>query len=356
MSKGPGMSGGTKVFPADHLRRLGEELFTACGAPAEEAAIVAGELVEASLMGLESHGVTRYIMYVEEVLAGRIKPGAPVVRVRETPTLALVDCGFNFGPVSATRMVDLVVAKARAIGIAFCVSRHSHHVGRLGGYVQRAAEQGVFCLAVANSSKHGHFVVPWGGREGRLATNPLAYGVPTGGRPVVLDMSTSMIAEGKIRVLMHAGEPVPPGRILDGNGQPTIDPKGFYGPPRGTILPLGGELGYKGFGLGLLVEILGSTMAGEAVTDEYRYVNGLGLIAIDPKPLCGLDAFRKLMDDLAAYVTSAPPAPGHSEVVMPGALDFRMREARLRDGIPLPEATCQQLVEVAAKVGVTARL
>jgi uncharacterized oxidoreductase len=307
-------------------------------------------------MGLESHGVTRYIMYVEEALAGRVKPGGPIRVERETPSLAVVDCGFNFGPVAGARMVEIVAAKARSAGIAYAVSRHCHHVGRLGAYVQRAAEQGLFCLATANSSKHGHFVVPWGGREGRLATNPLAYGVPTSGRPVVLDMSTAMVAEGKIRVLMHAGQPVPEGRILDGHGEPTTDPKAFYGPPRGAILPFGSDLGYKGFGLGLLVEILSSTLAGEAVTDDYRYVNGLGLVAIDPQPLCGRERFRQLMDDLSAYVTGSAPAAGHAEVLMPGALDFRTREERLRDGIPLPDETCRQIAEVAARVGVQARL
>jgi uncharacterized oxidoreductase len=345
-----------RTFSADHLRRLGEELFQACGAPPSEAVVVATELVEASLMGLESHGVTRYIMYVEEVLAGRLKPGAPVSIARETPTLAVVDCGFNFGSVAGARMVDIAVAKARTAGMAYVVSRHCHHVGRLGAYVQRAAEQGLFCLATANSSKHGHFVVPWGGREGRLATNPLAYGVPTSGDPVVLDMSTAMVAEGRIRVLMHAGQSVPEGRILDGQGQPTTDPKQFYGPPRGAILPFGSELGYKGFGLGLLVEIVSSTLAGEAVTDEYRYINGLALVAIDPEPLCGRERFRQLMDDLAAYITSSPPAQGHDEVLMPGGLDFRTRQQRLQEGIPLPEETCRQIAEVAAKVGVRADL
>ena len=345
-----------KVFTADYLQSLGEELFVACGAPPDEAAIVANELVDASLMGLESHGVTRYIMYVEEVLAKRIKPGAPVRLVRETPTLAVVDGGFNFGQVGAMRMVDIVCTKAREAGIAFAVSQHCHHVGRLGAYPQKAAEQGLFCLAVVNSSKHGHFVVPWGGSEGRLATNPLAYGVPTGEKPVVMDMSTSMIAEGKIRVLMHAGEPVPEGRILDGEGQPTTDPKAFYGPPRGNILPFGSELGYKGFGLGLLVEILGSVLAGEALTNEYRYINGLALLAIDPEPLCGATRFRGLMDELCAYMTSTPPASGHEEVVMPGELDFRAREQRRRDGIALSAETCRQIEAAARQVGVKVRL
>lgn len=345
-----------KIFPADELRKIGHEIFMACGAPAEDAAVVVDVLVEASLMGLESHGVTRYIWYVEEVLNGRIKPGAPIRVVKETLTMAMVDCGFNFGPVGATRMVEIVCDKARQSGMAFVVSQHCHHVSRLGAYVQKAAERGLFCLATANSSKHGHWVVPWGGREGRLATNPLAYGVPTGGRPVVLDMSTAMISEGKIRVLMHEESSVPEGCILDAEGHPTTAPRAFYGPPRGTILPFGSKLGYKGFGLGLLVEILSSTLAGEAITDEYRYINGLALIAIHPDPLCGEERFRHLMDDLCAYITTTPPAPGHKEVVMPGALDFRTRERRLSEGIPLPDETCRQIIETAKRVGVRVRL
>ena len=119
---------------------------------------------------------------------------------------------------------------------------------------------------------------------------------------------------------------------------------------------MGGELGYKGFGLGLLVEILGSVLAGEALSDEYRYLNGLALLAIDPEPLCGSDRFRGLMDALSGYITDTPPAPGYDEVSMPGERDFRTRDQRLRDGIPLPEETCRQIVEAGRRVGVEVRL
>jgi len=342
-----------RTFSAEYLRSVGIELFSACGAPPEEAAIVTDELVEASLMGLESHGVTRYIWYTEQVLVGKIKPGAQIRIVRETPTTAIVDCGFNFGQVGAVRMVDIVCGKAEKNDLACVVSRNNHHVGRLGSYAQKVAERNMLCLAAANSAKHGHWVVPWGGREGRLATNPLAYAVPTNGLPVVLDMSTSMISEGKIRVLMYGGERVPPGCMLDGYGNPVTDPKAFYATPHGSILPLGSQFGYKGFGLGLLVEILSGTMAGVESTVDLPYINGLCLIAINPAAFCGTGRFKELMDDLSTYMTTTPPAPGHDEVVMPGALDFRMRERRLAEGIPLPEETWRLIVETAARVGLT---
>jgi uncharacterized oxidoreductase len=162
-----------------------------------------------------------------------------------------------------------------------------------------------------------------------------------------------MIAEGKIRVLMYEGKPLPPGSIQDAEGNPTTDPKAFYGPPRGTIRPFGSELGYKGFGLGLLVEILSGILAGMASTVDHPYINGLCLIAIDPAAFCGVARFKELMDDLSAYIATTPPAPGHREVIMPGTLDFRMREKRLAEGIPLADETWRLIVETAARVGVT---
>src|SRR5262249_33864413 len=156
-----------------------------------------------------------YIMYAEMCLSGGIVPGAPTTIIKETPTTAIVECGRNFGLVSARFMVDLAEQKARQNGMACILSQNCHHVGRLGTHPQRLAERGLLGLAFANSIKAGHFVVPFGGREGRLATNPLAFAAPAPGNPIILDMSTSMIAEGKIRTLMHSGQPIPPGSIID---------------------------------------------------------------------------------------------------------------------------------------------
>ncbi len=341
-----------KILPAEYLRRVGIAIFSACGAPPEDAAIVSDELVEASLVGVDSHGVMRYAQYVEDVLEGKIRPGAQACVVKESETTAIVDCGFNFGPVSARRMVDIACAKAKQNGVVCVVSENSHHVGRLGAYAEKIAARDLFCVAAANSSKHGHFVVPWGGREGRLGTNPLAFAAPTSNGPIVLDMSTSMLPEGKIRILVQQGGHVPRGCIQDAQGNPTTDPTTFYGPPRGTILPFGGELGYRGFGLSLLVEILSGILAGQATSIENRYINGLCLIVISPHAFCGTERFKELMDDLVAYITTTAAAPGFAEVIMPGAPEHRMREQRLAEGIPVADETWRRIVEAAKRVGV----
>jgi hydroxycarboxylate dehydrogenase B len=356
-----------KTFPAKELHDLGKELFIACDAPAAEADDVAAHLVEASLMGIDSHGVVRYIWYVEQCLEGGICPGAQVQVLRDGGHVALVDCAMNFGQVGAGFMVDLVRSRARDGGIAFATSRHCHHVGRLGAYPQALAEAGLFGFAVANSQRHGHFVVPWGGREGRLATNPLAWAAPTAGHPILLDMSTSMTPEGKVRTALHASEQLPEGRILDAEGLPTTDPAAFYGgvdgPPQGAILPFGGDLGYRGFGLGLLVEVLGASIAGvelgEAQPPETRlpYINGFSLLAIDPGAITGdRDRFGVLTEELKAYITGSPPGPGHEEVILPGEREFRTLNQRQEDGVPLPEETCRQINAVAEKLGVAANL
>ena len=210
----------------------------------------------------------------------------------------------------------------------------------------------MLALGTCNSPIHGHFVLPWGGREGRLGTNPIAYAVPTGGDPVVADFSTSVAPEGKIRFYRNEGKSVPDGWILDADGKPTNDPNAFYGPPRGGILPLGAGAGHKGFAVGLLVEILGSALAGLSSRDPERFGNGVCFIVVDPSAFCPLEEFRRLMDETVAYIKSSPPAPGFDEVLVPGELEFRTRRQRQETGIPVDPATLESMREHGARLGV----
>jgi hydroxycarboxylate dehydrogenase B len=201
-------------------------------------------------------------------------------------------------------------------------------------------------------------VVPWGGREGRLGTNPIAFAAPTKGWPVVLDMSTCMIPEGRIRVALYQGAQLPENCIQDPDGNPITDPARFYSQdssniPLGTILPFGApRFGYKGYGLAMMIEIMGAIMSGEDATVDHNRSNGISLIVIDPDHFCGVDLFRELVDRFCAYQMSSKPAPGFREVVVPGVYDFRAREKRLAEGIPIEDGVWKEVVEAATEIGV----
>ena len=345
------MDSEARLLTAETLRLVGLAIFRALGASREEATTVVNELIEASLMGIDSHGVMRFVQYAEEVWSGQIKPGAVVEIVRQTPSTAIVDCGFNFGAVSAQRMIPIVCGKASQTGIGCVVSRNSNHVGRLGSWVERVASYQMLGLAVVNVAKNRHAVAPYGGRDARLGTNAIAWAAPASPQPIVFDASTAMISEGRLRLHAQTGEPVPEGRIIDSDGHPTTDAAAFYGPPKGAILPFGMPLGHKGFGLSLLVEILGGCLAGVQIGEDTAQRNGLCLIAVSPDAFIGQDRFRTLVDDLSQYVTASPPADGYDEVLMPGVVEQRTRSRRLAEGIPVAEETWRRILEVAKRAG-----
>jgi uncharacterized oxidoreductase len=342
----------SRPFRSESVTQLGVALFTASGASEDHARATATSLVTSSLMGHDSHGVIRVPEYLGFVADGSIIVDAPMAVERTGPATAVVDCGRGFGAIGAEKAISVGIEIAREQRTACVITRHCNHVGRLGAWVQLAADHGMLGLATCNSPIHGHAVLPWGGRDGRLGTNPIAYAIPTSGDPVVADFSTSVAPEGKIRVHRNLGKPVPDGWIKDADGNATNDPNAFYGPPRGGILPLGAGAGHKGFALGLLVEILGSALAGVGSHDPNAFGNGVCFIVIDPSAFCPLAEFRKLMDETVAYIKSSRPAPGFAEVIVPGELEFRTLRQREIDGIPIDQATLQAIRAHGARLGV----
>ncbi len=339
-------------FEADQLLDFTIQIFHACGTPQDEARIVAEHLVEANLLGYDTHGMIRIPQYVEAIREGVIKPGAPVSTERETDTTAIVDGGWNFGQVVGVKAMEIGIAKARCFHTATVVAKRCNHAGRLGAFTQRAAEDNLLALGVCNSPRHGHFVLPWGGIDGRLATNPFSFAAPCGSAwPIVADFSTAETSEGKVRLHRNLRTPLPSGTIVDSQGAPTTDPLKFYGPPRGAILPFGGEKGYRGYALSLLVEILGGVMGGSSTTVD-QPGNGLAFVIIDVNAFLPLQEFGVLMEELRDYVKSARPAQGTHQVLLPGEPDFETREERLRFGIPIDDETWDQVLEAASSAGV----
>jgi uncharacterized oxidoreductase len=341
-------------YSVDFLKTVTTNIFVACGTPLEDASIVAEQLVAANLMGLDSHGVALLPLYVKWIGRGTTQPGAPVAVAYEQGGISVVDCGFNFGQVGGLRAMQVAIEKATEHSVACVLTRHCNHVGRLGYFTQMAAEAGMFALATCNSAKSGHYVVPFGGLEGRLATNPISYAVPGGEYPLVADFSTSTMSQGNVHLYRDRGQELPEGAVIDAAGNPTIDPGVLYGSPRGWILPLGGAFGYKGFALGLLVEILSGTLIGDRITAEkHDGSNGVCFIVIDISAFLPVDQFRELMGDLIAYMKSAPPAPGFEEVMLPGEIDFQIMAERLAQGIPIAPATWQSIQETAQALDVS---
>ena len=343
----------TSFYRPELIEEVGVQLFVAAGTPEQEARIVSQHLVESSLMGHDSHGVMRIPEYLELIETGRVIPGGEIT-VRETsPSTAIIDCGGNFGQVGGRAAVDDAITRATEHQVATVITSNCNHVGRLGAYVQRAADQQMLAIATCNSPVHGHFVLPHGGREGRLATNPLAYGVPTEGDPIVADFATSVAPEGKIRYYRNIGTPLPDGWILDAEGNASNDADDFYGPPRGGILPLGAAAGHKGYALSLLVEILGSALAGNECDDPGNAGNGICLIVINPAAFSGQQLFRQLAGTTGRYMKTSPPAPGFEEVLVPGELEFRTLRKRQQEGIPLDDQSRDAILQQAEKLSVT---
>ncbi|MFQ6053864.1 MAG: Ldh family oxidoreductase [Candidatus Bathyarchaeia archaeon] len=342
------------VLSAEQLRATSTAIFEALGAPPDEAKLVADLLVEANLTGHDSHGVIRLPIYARGIRMGAVKPGAEITVVEETPSTAVVG-GWNFGQVVCTYAMNLCIRKAKRSVVALVLARHCQHAGRLNAYAELALEHDMIGVVSVNSTTS---VAPYGGRTKQLGTNPLCFAVPAGEEPpMVLDMATSVWARGKIMVHLARGEELPEGVFLDPEGNPTTDPTWYN---RGGVLrTLGGIVGYKGYGLSLLVEILTGALtgAGCSSSEEYRSRpfyggNGVFMMAIDVGRLTDIDAFKRRVDDLFRSVKNSPTAPGYHEILIPGDPERRRREKNLREGIYVEDETWNKIRALGRELNV----
>ncbi len=337
------------------LERAAIAIFEGAGVPGDEARIVSQHLVGANLAGHDSHGVLRIPQYIRAVRTGRVKPGAPPQVLNETATTASIDAQSSFGQVAARYAMSLAMDKAGQSGIAALTVRNSYHTGRIASYTLMAAEQGFVSVVMGNAGGGGQSVAPFGGIARRLATNPISIAAPASdGRPVVIDMATSVAAEGKLRDYLQKEKSVPVGWIVDSLGQPTTNPKEFYAPPGGALLPLGGQSGHKGFGLGFMVDILAGALSGAGVCrpGAPEPKDGLLMIALEVQRFVPLEVFHEHVAQLVAHVKSCPAAPGFAEVCVPGEIERREEQRRRAEGIEVDERTWAELCKVAADIGV----
>jgi uncharacterized oxidoreductase len=337
----------------ERLKQLVATLFTKAGSRPEESERIAHYLVEANLAGHDSHGVIRVPSYIDWVRTGKVIPNQKAKVVFENDTIAILDGQCGFGQVLGETAMAIGIDKAGRQGVAVVALRNSGHLGQIGAWALLAARANKLSLHFVNTTGAGLLVPPHGGISRRLSANPVAAGVPAkGGTPIVLDISTSTIAEGKIRVALNKGTQVPEGCLIDAQGRPTTDPKTFYGPPPGAILPFGG---HKGYGLSLVAELLAGALTGGGCSTPGvdRVVNNMLTILLDPSMFQTEEEFQQEVSRFLAFVKSAEKATPQSEIFIPGEPEEQTRQRRLRDGIELDETTWNQIVQTGRTLGVT---
>lgn len=343
------------TLSAQVLLNYATQLFVASGVPTDEAEIVARSLVEANLRGHDSHGVMRIPQYLDTMRDGKMFANVALDVMDETPALFAADANWGLGQVQAHRMLARIMEKAKALGVAAGTLRRCGHIGRLGEYAERAAAAGMVLIGTVNSHGQGRRVAPPGGIEGRISTNPLCIGAPTPTDPLVLDIGTSVCAEGKVRVAYQKGERVPEGWLQDADGKPTTDPSVLYEQPIGSILPLGGPQAYKGFGLGLLLDVLAGGLSGGSCSkvDAPKSVgNTVLFILLDTAHFGGPEHFLTEAGILCEFVRHCPRAPGVESIQLPGDPERRALAKRSSEGIPIPDGLWQKLAEIAASSGI----
>ena len=344
------------------LKSAMAEIFIAAGSPEKEARITAQIIVDSNLTGHESHGVMAIPRYMDQVRQGYIVPGAAIEVVLDRPAIALVDGHRNFGHAVAHRATEIAIEKARKVGIAAVGAKNVHHIGRVGTYPEMIAAAGLGGIVCANSGGPSHGVAPFGGARGRTGTNPISIGFPSDFEgPVVIDMATSVHANGKIRAYQRAGVPFPDDWFQDSEGNPTSDPTEVR--QGGSVRTFGGPVGYKGYGLSFMVEIMSGMLSGNGYSRDMgenttpgNVSNGHFIIAIDCEAFMPLETLKEEISDLTGWIKSSPPAEGFDEVLYPGELEARSRKERLAGGVPLDGAPYEELVQLTSEYGTKTRL
>ena len=348
----------TVFVPAQALRTLCIAIQERCGIPAADAATVADCLVEANLMGLDTHGVIRLKFYLDRVKAGGNNPNPNIRVVREQACTALLDADNALGPVGGQRAMELAIAKAAQHGIGVVVIRNCNHYGPAGHYVRMALEKNMIGLSLTNVLGS---MPPTGGAEALVGNNAYAIGFPTLAEPaVVVDGATSKASWGKLFLCAQTGDPLPADCYVDNQGQMTVVPQEVMN--GGALLPFAA---HKGYGLAVAIELL-TGMLGAAPLDHdiphpYKKMahsgdNTFFMAALNVGAFVDVEPYRQRTDDWIRLIRASRRGPGGDRIWLPGEKELQTRAERVLSGIPLGEKMAQELRDLAAAAGLPAVL
>jgi len=344
------------VFRKESLSKAIEAIALAGGSEPGEARLVAENLVMANLTGHDSHGIGMMPRYVEALLEGGLHPNRKVEVKLDGGALLALDGGAGYGQSIGLQATRLAIERAQKHGVSITALGNSHHLGRIGHWAEMAVAQGLVSMHFVNVQSFAR-VAPFAGADRRFGTNPVCIGIPLPGEPpFLLDMATSAVAQGKLRVAHNKRAKIPHGWLIDDQGNPTNDPRW------GVVAPLGamscfGE--HKGYGLAVACELLGGALTGGGVTDydnktQRRVLNGMLSIVIDPARFGTQQAFAKDAKSFLAWLRASRPAPGHDHVRIAGEPEREYRATRERDGIPVDDETWNEIRAAAGKLKLSA--
>lgn len=289
--------------------------------------------------------------YVSGVLGGRLHVNEHVTIVRDGGAVTVLDGNAGFGQVMGKEAMDLAIDRAASGGAAIVGLRNSYHIGRIGHWAEQCAVAGMASIHLVNVAGHAPFVAPHGGGDGRFATNPICIGLPgrDGVPAAMVDMATSQIALGKVRVAFNSGQEVPPGTLLDPSGEVTTDPSWMF--QDGAMGALTTAGGHKGSGLAVMCELLGAALiGGETIQPsndrDGSVINNMLSIVIDPRATHSQEAVLAEAEAYLAYVAASPPRAGVDSVLLPGQPEQISRVERA-GGFDVDATTVAQLRQCA---------
>ena len=337
------------------LREFIYNLYIGAGGVAEDAKIVSDHLVNANLAGHDSHGVINATGYANAMKEGSSANKLEIIR--ETPVNAVIDAHGALGMVASLKAMELAIEKAKANTIGIVGLHHCGHAGRMGDYPTRAATEGMIGIVLLNGG--GRLMHPFGGSARRIPPNPIAISVPRkNGEPLLLDMTLTVVAGGKVNLKAARKEEMPEGWMIDPSGEPILDPKALRDNPHGSaIMPLGGfQFGHKGFGLGFMIDAIagGLSWAGCSQAKPTRGASGIVMMAIKIEAFIDLESYQQEIEHLIEWVKSSPTLPGVQEIYVPGEIESQNQKQRLEHGIYIEHPTWAQLIELSNSLGVKA--
>jgi LDH2 family malate/lactate/ureidoglycolate dehydrogenase len=328
---------------ADHLMGAMTQLLQALGAEDKEARLVAEILLQADMRGIRTHGCAFLPLIAERCAHGLLNIPTKTKRITDEGAVTHIDGNNGLGQVAAAEAMGICINKARNHGVALALIRNTNHIGFLGYYTLMAAAEGMVGICATNAAAS---VAPWGGAEPFFGSNPLSIAAPVAkGAPLVLDMSASVVARGKIRRAQRLNENIPLGWALDETGSPTTDPAKAI---KGTLLPIAG---HKGSGLAFFIDLICGLLSGSKYGRElltfHKPIGPTGVgamfMAIDVGRFMPLERFEALVKEYAAAIRNSRKAVGVERIFLPGEIEAENADASKLEGIEVDSQIIEKI-------------